>query len=73
MLCETVGSFVFICLGEPAQEFSEFAATLSPYLEPHELTNTKVAFSQTVIEECNWKLVMENNRECYHCATLTPN
>ena len=27
---------------------------------------------QDVIEEGNWKLTMENNRECYHCASNHP-
>jgi Rieske 2Fe-2S family protein len=32
----------------------------------------KVAFQQTIIEKANWKLVIENNRECYHCASNHP-
>src|SRR5262249_26121321 len=26
----------------------------------------------TIVEEGNWKLVWENNRECYHCARNHP-
>ena len=26
----------------------------------------------TIIEQANWKLVWENNRECYHCAANHP-
>src|SRR6185369_11732697 len=26
----------------------------------------------TIIEEANWKLVIDNNRECYHCAGNHP-
>ena len=26
----------------------------------------------TIIEKGNWKLVIENNRECYHCAGAHP-
>ena len=33
----------------------------------HDLSKTKIAYQQNIIEEGNWKLVMENNRECYHC------
>ena len=39
----------------------------SPYLAPHQLHRTKVAAQVDLVEEANWKLVMENNRECYHC------
>ncbi len=45
---------------------------LEPYLTPHNLKDTKVAFESTIIEKGNWKLVWENNRECYHCAANHP-
>ena len=32
----------------------------------------KVAHQSTIIEKGNWKLVLENNRECYHCAGQHP-
>ena len=32
----------------------------------------KVAHMTTGIEEGNWKLVFENNRECYHCDSNHP-
>ena len=42
------------------------------YLAPHDLANSKVAFESTIVEKGNWKLVWENNRECYHCAGNHP-
>ena len=36
------------------------------------MQNTKIAFEQEIIENGNWKLVMENNRECYHCQATHP-
>ena len=42
------------------------------YLAPHDLANSKVAHESTIIEKGNWKLVWENNRECYHCAGQPP-
>ena len=32
----------------------------------------KVATQNTIVENGNWKLVWENNRECYHCAANHP-
>ena len=59
---------VFICLAEePPTDFHETAKIFEPYIAPHELAKTKVAYQQNIVEEGNWKLVMENNRECYHC------
>jgi Rieske 2Fe-2S family protein len=63
-----VGGFVFICLAdEPPADFADVAARLEPYLAPYEMGRTKVAHQVDIVEQGNWKLVMENNRECYHC------
>jgi glycine betaine catabolism A len=64
----SVGGLVFICLAdEPPADFDDVAARIEPYLAPYELGRTKVAHQVDIIEDGNWKLVMENNRECYHC------
>ena len=42
------------------------------YLGPHDLSNSKIAYESTIVENGNWKLVWENNRECYHCAGNHP-
>ncbi|RZU63323.1 aromatic ring-hydroxylating oxygenase subunit alpha [Zhihengliuella halotolerans] len=63
-----VAGLVFVCLAaEPPADFDEVSKIFEPYVAPHEIANAKVAFQQELIEEGNWKLVMENNRECYHC------
>jgi Rieske 2Fe-2S family protein len=41
-------------------------------LEPHNFKNAKIAHEATLLERANWKLVMENARECYHCAGRHP-
>lgn len=64
---------VFICLAEDAPaDFEEVAARMRPYLAPHRLNDAKVAATIDLIEEGNWKLTMENNRECYHCVSNHP-
>jgi Rieske 2Fe-2S family protein len=45
---------------------------MEPYFAPHKLSEAKVAYESTIIEKGNWKLVWENNRECYHCAGNHP-
>ncbi|MGQ3212807.1 MAG: aromatic ring-hydroxylating oxygenase subunit alpha [Shinella sp.] len=72
MHCETVGGYIFICLADEAPDFAPFRAMVEPYLARHRLGETKVAFESTIIEKGNWKLVWENNRECYHCAANHP-
>jgi Rieske 2Fe-2S family protein len=64
---------IFVCLGsEPPDDFDDVLARVTPYVLPHELHRTKVAAQVDFVEEANWKLVMENNRECYHCEAGHP-
>jgi Rieske 2Fe-2S family protein len=70
--CESVGGYVWICLAKQAPDFSAFRDSVEPYLAPHRLTDAKVAFESTIVENGNWKLVWENNRECYHCRGNHP-
>ncbi|WP_374633906.1 aromatic ring-hydroxylating dioxygenase subunit alpha [Paracoccus sp. (in: a-proteobacteria)] len=70
--CRDLSGMVYICLAENAPDISDLAAETARYLAPHDLENSKVAFETTTIEQGNWKLVWENNRECYHCAGNHP-
>lgn len=64
----TVGGFVFVCLAdEPPADFDEVMSRVEPFLTPYGMAGAKVAHQVDIVEEGNWKLVMENNRECYHC------
>jgi glycine betaine catabolism A len=66
------GELGFVCVAAEPPDFEATRQHLEPYLLPHRLTEARVAFQVTIIEEGNWKLVWENNRECYHCASNHP-
>lgn len=69
----SVAGLVFVCLAEePPTDFDEVAAVIEPYLTPYRLDEAKVAHQSDLVEEGNWKLVMENNRECHHCDASHP-
>lgn len=70
--CESVGGYIFICLAKEPADFQSFRALMEPYFAPHNLVDAKVAYESTIVEKGNWKLVWENNRECYHCAGNHP-
>ncbi|MBQ0757052.1 MAG: aromatic ring-hydroxylating dioxygenase subunit alpha [Amphritea sp.] len=70
--CEVVNSYIYICVADQAPDFEQFRNDLSPFITPHNLENCKVAFESNLIENGNWKLVFENNRECYHCEANHP-
>ena len=67
-----VAGMIYICLAETPPDFEPFRAAVEPLLAPHNLKNAKVAHVATLIEDANWKLVMENARECYHCRQGHP-
>jgi phenylpropionate dioxygenase-like ring-hydroxylating dioxygenase large terminal subunit len=61
--------FIFVCLSEGSppdfdQEYSEFGEML----DFHGFSNAKIAVKKDYPNACNWKLVVENFIECYHCA-----
>jgi Rieske 2Fe-2S family protein len=69
----SVGGLLFICLAsEPPPDIDDMARAIEPYVLPHGLRDCKVAATIDLVEEGNWKLTMENNRECYHCMANHP-
>lgn len=63
---------VFVCLADTAPDFAAVKAAADRYAAPHRMDDLKVAFQSRIVENGNWKLVLENNRECYHCAASHP-
>jgi len=69
----SIAGLIFICLADEApKDIDDMASVMTPYIAPHDIANCKVAFTSDLIEEGNWKLTMENNRECYHCEANHP-
>ncbi|MEI7292832.1 aromatic ring-hydroxylating dioxygenase subunit alpha [Paraburkholderia tropica] len=70
---QNLAGLIFVCLADdPPADFAMMRAAMEPYLLPHDLPACKVAAQVDIIEKGNWKLVMENNRECYHCVANHP-
>jgi len=70
--CRSVAGYVWISLAKEPPDFAPLERQVRPCLAPHRLEFTKVAYESTIIEKANWKLVWENNRECYHCSGNHP-
>ncbi len=70
---KVLAGLIFVCLAEePPADFAAMAAEIDGYLAPHGLSSARVAHQSDLIEHGNWKLTLENNRECYHCVTNHP-
>jgi Rieske 2Fe-2S family protein len=69
----SVAGLLFVCLADdPPADIDDMAAAMEPYLLPHRIANTRIAKQVDLVEQGNWKLTMENNRECYHCSANHP-
>ena len=69
---ENVGGLIFICLADAPPPIDRVKADIAQQIAVYDLERLKVAVQDDYIEDANWKLVMENNRECYHCDVGHP-
>ena len=69
---ENVGGLIFICMSETPPPINGVKADIIDQIAVYDLDRMKVAVQDNYIEDANWKLVMENNRECYHCDVGHP-
>jgi len=69
---ESVHGALYVCLAETPPDISGFRRAIEPLLAPHRLHEAKLAHENVLVEKGNWKLAMENGRECYHCAGAHP-
>jgi Rieske 2Fe-2S family protein len=67
-----VAGLIFICLAEDALPFDEAETALGAMLRPQGLDRARVAAVRNYEVNANWKLVWENNRECWHCHVGHP-
>ncbi len=69
---ESVGGLICVCLAPTPPPIDAFRREMEPLLAPHRLGQAKLAHESTLVERGNWKLAMENARECYHCPQSHP-
>jgi Rieske 2Fe-2S family protein len=67
-----VAGLVFVSLAEGGPPFDAAAAAIDAQLGPHRLDRARVAHRETYRVRANWKVLVENNRECYHCRGSHP-
>ena len=69
-----LAGLVFVCLSPEAStpDFDAFFEHIEPQLGPHGLEGAKVAVRHSYRVRANWKTLVENNRECYHCRVSHP-
>ena len=69
---ENIAGLLFVCLSDNPPPIDRAKADITAQAGVFDLERMKVAVQDDFIEHANWKLVMENNRECYHCNSNHP-
>jgi Rieske 2Fe-2S family protein len=69
---QEVEGMIFISLAQEPPDFELPYQTIAPVAKPQGLNYAKVAKIMDFDIQANWKLVWENNRECYHCNVNHP-
>jgi len=63
---------IFVSLADSPPDFDAAARMFTPLVQPQGLQRARVAKIVDYDVAANWKLVWENNRECYHCNVNHP-
>ena len=67
-----IEGLIYFCLANDAPDFEPAHRFMAPLLRPQGFNKAKVAKIVDYFVKANWKLVWENNRECYHCNLNHP-
>ncbi len=67
-----LAGLLFVCLADVPPAFDDAVAAVGPQLGPHRIERTQVAARYHYTVRSNWKMLVENNRECYHCRVNHP-
>lgn len=66
--CEVFHGLIFVSFADAPSSFDQMRADLDAPLAPFGLERTKIAHRARYPVAANWKLLVENYNECYHCA-----
>jgi phenylpropionate dioxygenase-like ring-hydroxylating dioxygenase large terminal subunit len=69
---KNVGGLLFVVLSENPVPFEQTAAEIGAKIVHQGLEEAKLAKTVRYRVKANWKLIFENNRECYHCNSAHP-
>lgn len=69
---ESCGKFVFVARDPDAPPLDQFLGTFAPLLRDLSRHIGQEIHYGVVQHAANWKLLVENVLECYHCATVHP-
>ena len=69
---DVLGGWVFVDLSGSAQPLASHFGNLAEIISDYEPERLVTAASHSYEVNANWKVVVENYNECYHCSTIHP-
>jgi Rieske 2Fe-2S family protein len=66
------GGWVFVNVSGDAPSFEEHLGNLGAIMEPWRAERLVTMAKHDYVVESNWKTIVENYMECYHCPTIHP-
>jgi phenylpropionate dioxygenase-like ring-hydroxylating dioxygenase large terminal subunit len=69
---EEWNGWIFVNASGNAPSFADHVGNLDSAVDPYDPARLVVAASHEYVIEANWKIVVENYHECYHCPQIHP-
>jgi Rieske 2Fe-2S family protein len=64
--------YVMANLSGTAAPLAQYLAGIDDYLGPYSMPSLRVGETHSYTLNCNWKLILENYHECFHCSSIHP-
>ena len=64
--------FLFINTGKKQDSFTDYLGEVPSQLKRYPINDLRSCVDIQYSVECNWKVILENYNECYHCAGVHP-
>src|SRR5512133_1688580 len=72
LYCRELEGFLFVSFAEKPPDFEPLKAAYLPHMQMYQMAQAKIAYTGKYMVKANWKLIVENFRECYHCGVGHP-
>ena len=69
---DTFGGWLWVDLSGKSDSLGGQLGNLGEITAQYELDRLVTAVTHSYVVEANWKIVVENYNECYHCSTIHP-
>ena len=66
------GGWVWIDLSGTAPSIDDHFGNLAEIATPYETERLVTAATHSYVVDANWKIIIENYNECYHCSSIHP-